>query len=118
MTSGFESQTIDLRVQYEGAVPTFGGFEAADFILRRPHHPSLECNLGLARDARGVFEARAGALDEAAIQAILQVIAPRHYGRLMAQGEDIPAIILLRANDIDASEVDAILAEAGLTGGG
>jgi hypothetical protein len=112
MTSASDSQTIEVRVQYEGAVPTFGGFEAADFILRRPHHPSLECNLGLAQDARAVFETRAGALDDAAIQAVLRALAPRHYGRLVARGEDVPAIILLRAHDIDEAEVDAILLEA------
>ena len=115
MTSGSDSQTIEYAVQYEGAVPTFGGFEAADFILRRPHHPSLECNLGLAQDAQAVFEARAGALDVAAIQAVLRALATRYYGRLLARGEDIQAIILLRANDIDAAEVDAILLEAGIT---
>ncbi len=112
MTRPSDSRTIELRVQYEGAAPTFGGFEAADFILRRPHHPSLECNLGLAQDARALFEARAGALDDRAIQALLRAIAPRHYSRLLARGEDIPAIILLRASDIDPSEVDAILLEA------
>jgi hypothetical protein len=115
MTSGSDSQTIEFEVQYEGAVPTFGGFEAADFILRRPHHPSLECNLGLAQDAQAVFEARAGALDVAAVQGVLRALAARYYGRLMERGEDIQAIVLLRAVDIDADAVDAILLEAGIS---
>ena len=115
MTSGSDSQTIEFEVQYEGAVPTFGGFAAADFILRRPHHPSLECNLGLAQDAQAVFEARAGALDAASIQGVLRALARRHYGGLMERDEDIQAIVLLRASDIEPGEVEAILLEAGIT---
>ncbi len=109
------SETKAVEVQYEGPAPTFGGMDSADFFVRRRHHPSLECNLALSQDARALFASRGGALDDDGVQALLRALAERTYPRLVAEGQDIPAIILLRTADIAAGDVNALLSEAGLT---
>jgi hypothetical protein len=102
----------DLQITYEAEAPTFGGFQAADFFVVRPHHPGLEVNLGIAQDARALFEATAGPLDAAQIQAILRALAGRVYRRYVDAGHEPPAILLLRAADIDAATVGETLADA------
>lgn len=114
MTTSASSDPIELEILYEGEAPTFGGFVAADFILRRPHQHSLEVNLGLARDAQALFEEQAGTLDPAALQALLRALAERVYPTCIEAGHEPPAILLLRADGIDAATIPAILAEAGL----
>ena len=105
---------VEAEVRYEGAAPTFGGYDAADFIVRQPHQPALECNLGLAQDARALFEERAGALDEEGVQTLLRALAARLYRGRLAKGQEIPAILLVRARDVDRGEVEALLTEAAL----
>ena len=109
MTTPYERDNIDLTVTYQGPVETFGGFDAADFILQRPHQPSIECNLGLAQDARALFESHMGKLDDSGIQGLLKVIASRHYLAILTRGENVQAITLLRASDIQSDEIGEIV---------
>ncbi|MEE9277467.1 MAG: hypothetical protein V3V06_03560 [Dehalococcoidia bacterium] len=103
----------EIEVRYEGPAPTFGGYDSADFIIVRPHQARYECNLRLGLDARRLFEERTGPLDDEAAQTVLRALAGRLYPRLVEAGE-VPAITLVRASDLEASEVEAVLAEAGL----
>lgn len=104
----------DLTVTYEAEAPTFGGYASADFFVQRPGQHSLEVNLGLAADAQAVFEAKVGPLDAAGVQALLRALAQRVYRSFITAGHEPPAILLLRAEDIDARVVDDLLSEAGL----
>ena len=114
MTIHSSSDAAELQVAYESEARTFGGFVAADFILRRPHHHAREVNLGLAQDGQALFEATAGPLAASALQAVLRVLADRVYPAYIEAGQEPPAIVLLRADDIDVDEVGGILAEAGI----
>lgn len=114
MTTPASSDAADLEITYESEAPTFGGWVAADFILRRPHHHALEVNLGLAQDAQTLFEAEAGPLDSTGLQAVLRALAGRVYPGYIAAGQEPPAILMLRADDVEAGAVAAILGEAGL----
>ena len=105
----------DLEITYEGEAPTFGGYASADFFVRRASGHSLEVNLGLAADAQAVFEARTGALSGDGVQAVLRALAGRVYRDYAAAGRTPPAILLLRAEDIQADAVGDILSEAGLS---
>ena len=109
MTTPYERDNIDLTVTYQGSVPTFGGFDAADFILQRPHQPAIECNLGLAQDARALLESHIGKLDDSGIQTLLRVIAARYYLATITRGENVQAITLLRANNIQSDEIEEIV---------
>ncbi len=113
MTTEANRSASDLEIRYEGSAPSFGGWDAADFIIVRPHQHSLECNLQLSQDARALFGAKTGGVDEEGAQALLRALAARLYARFAAEGE-IPAIFMVRASEIDAGDVDAILEEAGL----
>lgn len=104
----------DMEITYEGEALTFGGYLSADFFVRRSGHAGLEVNLGLAADARALFEESAGALDEPGVQAVLRALAGRVYGSYVDAGREPPAILLLRASDIEASAIGDILSEAGL----
>ena len=108
-----QADATALEIRYEGSVPTFGGTDAADFILIRPHHRRLECNLQLARDARAVIEAVSGPLDDEGVQAVLRALAERLYRDFVARNHDVPAILTVRARDVD--DAAALVAEAGLT---
>ena len=109
-----EPEQSKAKVRYEGAALTFGGYDAADFIVRQPHQPALECNLGLAQDARAIFEKHVGTLDTEGAQALLQALAARLYQRRLENGQEIPAIWIVRARDIEQDEVATLLVEAGL----
>ena len=50
MTTNASDSEID--IEYETAVPTAGGPDAADFAIRRPGHATLECAIYLALDAK------------------------------------------------------------------
>jgi hypothetical protein len=107
-----------IEVSYEGPAPSFGGFDSADFALDRPNQHILEVNLRLSSDARAIFEqalaeGRADGLDETSVQRLLAAIGMRLYGAIPA-GDLIPAIITLRARDIDADTISDLLTEAGL----
>ena len=103
-----------VHVEYEGAVPTAGGPDAADFHLRRPGQASLECALYLALDARQTFEAACGPIDDSAVQRLLRALADAWYPALIAQGVVPPAIYTLRTRDLDHDLIDSAIAAAGL----
>lgn len=104
----------DLEITYEGEALTFGGYSSADFFVRRSGEHSLEVNLGLAADAQALFEAATGALSGDDVQALLRALAGRVYPGYIDSGRLPPAILLLRAEDIEAGAVGDILSEAGL----
>lgn len=104
----------DLEITYEGEALTFGGYSSADFFVRRDGEHSLEVNLGLAADAQALFEAQTGALSGDDVQALLRALAGRVYPGYISGGRLPPAILLLRAEDIEAGAVGDILSEAGL----
>jgi len=109
------TSTGDLEITYEGEALTFGGYVSADFFVTRPGHPGLEVNLGLAADAQALIEETSGTLDDEGAQAILRSLAGRMYRSYIDAGREPPAILLLRADDIDARIVPDLLAEAGLS---
>ena len=104
----------DLEITYEGEALTFGGFVSADFFVQRPGHPSREVNLALAADAQALFEQPDRPLDGDGVQAVLRALASRVYRRYVDVGREPPAILMLRAADIDAADVDDILREAAI----
>ncbi len=118
MTSPASNAEDLIDIEYEGAAPSFGGFDSADFAIDRPGHHILEVNLRLSADARALFEdalrnADAPDLDTSGIASLMRELGQRHY-RELAMHNEIPAIITLRARDIDASAVNEILSGAGL----
>ena len=54
MTSPASNAEDLIDIEYEGAAPSFGGFDSADFAIDRPGHHILEVNLRLSADARAV----------------------------------------------------------------
>ena len=108
------TSAVDLEITYEGEALTFGGFVSADFFVQRPGHPGLEVNLALAADAQALFEQPDRPLDGDSVQAVLRALASRVYRRYVDAGREPPAILMLRAADIDAADVDDILREAAI----
>ena len=107
-----------IEVRYEGPAPSFGGFDSADFAIERPNQHILEVNLRLSLDARALFEqalADGGAdgLDDSRVQRLLGAIGQTLYPAT-AEGAEIPAIITLRARDIEPGTISALLTQAGL----
>ena len=118
MTTQTDETQPAIEVRYEGSAPSFGGFDSADFAIDRPNQHILEVNLRLSADARALFEQAlaergAASLDERGVQSLLVAIGMRRYGA-MAAGDLIPAIITLRARDIEAGTISDLLTEAGL----
>lgn len=105
----------DLTIEYEAAVPTAGGPDAADFQIRRPGHATLECALYLALDAKQAFEALCGPLSESQTQAVLRALADAWYPQVMMDGAEPPAIATIRARDLSSEQIDAAIGAAGLT---
>ncbi len=114
MTTSADSDTEEIEIAYEGPSITFGGYDAATFLLSRPRQPALELDLRLALDARELFEAKASALSDESVQALLRALASHLYRERLAEGQEIPAILTVRASHIDPAVIDDILAEAGL----
>ncbi|MCY3923434.1 MAG: hypothetical protein OXG27_13730 [Chloroflexi bacterium] len=110
-----DASDIEIDIEYEAAVPTAGGPDAADFQIRRPGHPTLEVALYLALDAKQAFEAACGPLSDAQTQAVIRAIAGGLYRALIADGVQPPAIITMRATDFDGEQFDATITAAGLT---
>ena len=106
---------IEVTVEYEAAVPTVGGPDAADFQIRRSGHATLECALYLALDAKQRFEAACGPLSDAETQAVLRAIASGLYPASFASGVTPAAIITIRASDFDDEQFDHTITTAGLT---
>ena len=113
MTTSAGSE-ITVEIQYEGPTVGFGGYDGADFFIHRPHQHSLECALQLAMDARRLIEERTGPLSQTVVQALLKALAQRFYRERIALKQKIPAIHTIRAREIEAGSIDAILHEAGL----
>lgn len=111
-TDAFETEIV---VEYEAAVPTAGGPDAADFQIRRPGHATLEVALYLALDAKQRFAAACGPLADAQTQALLRAIAVGLYPALIAEGVVPPAIITVRAADFDDDRFNSTIDAAGLT---
>ena len=113
-----DSQAVN-SVSYEGQAPSFGGFDSADFAIDRPNQHILEVNLRLSLDARALFEAAlsdaeaANGLDDRGVQRLLQALGQRQYSS-PPPDQEIPAIITLRARDIDPASIGDLLAEADL----
>ena len=105
----------EIDIEYEAAVPTAGGPDAADFQIRRPGHATLEVALYLALDAKQAFEAACGPLSDDQTQALLRAIAGGLYPALIADGVQPPAIIIMRATDFDDEQFEYTINAAGLT---
>ena len=110
-----DASDIEIDIEYEAAVPTAGGPDAADFQLRRPGHATLEVALYLALDAKQAFEAACGPLSDDQIQAVLRAIASGLYPALFAEGVVPPAIITMRARDFDDEQFNNTINTAGLS---
>ena len=109
-----QAEDAAIAIEYETALPTAGGPDAADFQISRPGHASLECALYLALDARRAFEALCGALDDDQAQAVIRVIGEHLYRAQIGQGIEPPAIQTIRARDLSAEQIDAVIDAAGL----
>ena len=105
----------EIGIEYESAVPTAGGPDAADFQIRRPGHATLECALYLALDAKQVFEALCGALSDNEVQAIIRALGDGLYRSQITSRIEPPAIQTVRARDLSAELVDSLIDAAGLT---
>lgn len=110
-----DAPAIEVTVEYEAAVPTAGGPDAADFTIRRYGHATLECALYLALDARRAFEARCGALSEDEVQRIIRALADALYPEFIRAGAEPPAIWTVRARDLADERIAETIAAAGLT---
>lgn len=106
---------IEIAVEYETAVPTAGGPDAADFAIRRPGHATLECALYLALDAKQAFEAACGPLSDADVQSLIRVLGDALYRAQIGSGFEPPAIHTIRARDLSADQIDGAIGAAGLT---
>ena len=113
MTTNASDSEID--IQYETAVPTAGGPDAADFEIRRPGHATLECAMYLALDAKQAFEALCGSLSEDQVQAVIRDLADGLYRSQIGSGNEPPAIQTIRARDLSADQIDSAIDAAGLT---
>lgn len=110
-----EASTIDVAVEYQSAVPTAGGPDAADFTIRRYGHATLECALYLALDAKQAFEQRCGALSEDQVQAVIRALSGPIYREFIAAGTEPPAIWTVRARDLGGERIADAISGAGLT---
>ena len=115
MTTNAAEGLAGLSVEYEAALATAGGPDAADFQLRRPGQATLEVALYLALDAKQRFEAACGTLSEVQTQALLRALAGGLYPALIAAGVTPAPIITLRAADLDDAQFDHAISAAGLT---
>ena len=106
---------LEIAVEYEAAVPTAGGPDAADFQIRRPGHATLECALYLALDAKRAFETACGPLDADDVQRVLRALADGLYAAHIESGLAPPAIHTIRARDLSVAQIDSAIAVAGLT---
>ena len=113
MTTNASDSEID--IEYETAVPTAGGPDAADFAIRRPGHATLECAIYLALDAKQAFEALCGPLSEAEVQALIRTLGDGLYRSQIDTGIEPPAIQTIRARDLSAEQIDSAIGAAGLT---
>lgn len=111
-TAGRDASQLD--IQYVGPALSFGGLVGADFQLHWPHQAQVECSLTLALDAREALEAGRAPLSDAEVQAVLQALAVRLYGRMEQSGRTIPALMTLRARDLSEDDRRAALVEAGI----
>ena len=110
-----DASDIEIAIEYEAAVPTAGGPDAADFQIRRSGHATLECALYLAMDAKQSFEALCGPLSEDEVQRVIRALADGLYPAQIAQLGEPAAIWTIRARDLSAKQIDAAIAAAGLT---
>ncbi len=110
-----DASDIEIAIEYEAAVPTAGGPDAADFQIRRSGHATLECALYLAMDAKQSFEALCGALSEDEVQRVIRALADGLYPAQIAQLGEPAAIWTIRARDLSAEQIDAAIGAAGLT---
>ncbi|MXX32318.1 MAG: hypothetical protein F4Z51_08845 [Chloroflexi bacterium] len=113
MTTNAEG--IEIAVEYETAVPTAGGPDAADFAIRRPGHATLECALYLALDAKQAFEAACGPLSEGDVQSLIRVLGDALYRTQIGSGVEPLAIQTIRARDLSDDQFDSAIGAAGLT---
>ena len=104
----------EIAIEYESAVPTAGGPDAADFQIRRPGHATLECALYLALDAKQAVAALCGPLSDDQVQALLRAIADACYTAVINGGSEPPAIWTIRARDLSGDQLDAAISAAGL----
>ena len=109
-----QAPAIEVTVEYQSAVPTAGGPDAADFTIRRPSQATLECALYLALDAKQAFEQRCGALPDDAVQRVIRALADVLYPEFIADGAEPPAIWTVRARDLGEERITAVIAAAGL----
>ena len=114
MTTDANPHLDALTITYVERSLGFGGDDAATFLVDRPGHPKAEYDLRLAMDALDLFQAKTGELDADQRQRLLQALAARVYPRLFSGEQRLVAIAVVRARDIAPSEVDDILADAGL----
>ena len=114
MTTDANAGTDALEFTYVEPSLGFGGDDAATFLVSRPGHPKAEYDLRLAMDALELFQAKAGELSADQRQQLLRAVAKRVYPRLFSGEQRLLAIAVVRARDIAASDVDDILADAGL----
>ncbi len=110
-----DATDLEISIEYETAVPTAGGPDAADFQIRRPGHATLECALYLALDAKQAFESLCGALSDDDAQALIRAIADGLYREQIGAGVEPLAIQTVRARDLSADQFDAAIDAAGLT---
>ncbi len=113
MTTHTEDAAIS--IEYESAVPTVGGPDAADFQISRVGHASIECALYLALDARRSFEALCGGLDDDQVQAVIRAIGEGLYRAQIGEGIEPPATQTIRAGDLSAEQIDSVIDAAGLS---
>ena len=114
MTTDANTPSNALTITYVERSLGFGGDDAATFLVERPGHPKAEYDLRLAMDALELFQAKTGELNTDQKQRLLQALATRVYPRLFSGEQRLVAIAVVRARDIDPSDVDDILADAGL----
>ncbi|MDE2967892.1 MAG: hypothetical protein OXS30_10480 [Chloroflexota bacterium] len=113
MTTNASDTEID--IEYETAVPTAGGPDAADFAIRRQGHPTLECALYLALDAKQAFEVLCGPLSDSDVQSVIRILGDRLYRHQISSGIEPPAIQTIRARDLSAEQLNGAIDAAGLT---
>ena len=106
---------IEIAVEYETAVSTAGGPDAADFAIRRPGHATLECALYLALDAKQAFEAACGPLSEGDVQSLIRALGDALYRVQIEAGIEPLAIQTIRARDLSDDQIDGAIGAAGLT---
>ena len=110
-----QAPAIEVTVEYQSAVPTAGGPDAADFTIRRYGQATLECALYLALDAKQAFEQRCGALSDDEVQAVIRALAGPLYRGFIAEGAEPPAIWTVRARELGEAQIAEAISGAGLT---